>query len=75
MWKQNYVKILRKCHNHETQLSKCNKRRRDEEQIMTKTPYMKVKKKKKRIAFGNKEHRKSQKSETRFDLVSSYATL
>ena len=29
----------------------------------------------KRIAFGNKEYTKSQKSETRFNCVSSYATL
>ena len=29
----------------------------------------------KRIAFRNKEHTKSRKSETRFDRVSSYATL
>ena len=29
----------------------------------------------KKITFGNKEHTKSQKSETRFDWVSSYATL
>ena len=28
-----------------------------------------------RIAFGNKGHTKSRKSETRFDSVSSYATL
>ena len=29
----------------------------------------------KKIAFGNKEHTKSRKSEARFDWVSSYATL
>ena len=32
-------------------------------------------KSKKKIAFGEKEHTKSRKSETRFDWVSSYATL
>ena len=29
----------------------------------------------KMIAFGNKEHSKSRKSDTRFDWVSSYETL
>ena len=29
----------------------------------------------KKIAFGNKEHTEPRKSETRFDCVSSYATL
>ena len=39
------------------------------------TSYSRVKLKSERIAFGNKEHTKSRKSETRFDYVSSYEVL